>query len=46
MTFLVLSDVHDAGEELPRPGGDLPPVEAGADVDEAVLDPRQLPEKH
>ena len=46
MTALVFAEVHDAGEELSRAGGDLPPVEAGADIDEAVLDSGELAEKH
>ena len=45
-TGLVWAKVHHAGEELARAGGDLPAVEPGADIDEAVLDSGESAEEH
>ena len=46
LTVLVRPEVHHAGEELSRAGGDLPAVEAGADIDKAIPDTGELAEKN
>ena len=46
LTGLVRPEVHHAGEELSRAGGDLPAVEAGADIDKAIPDTGELAEKN